>query len=303
VSGATKLCAPVALLLFLVAGCESLCLGSKCTDFSRSMSLETYSAVKHERPYELTLRKGGALLRYIGVEHSRNPLGTTAKTLNGVLTEYAPTKLYVEGPLQPPKSTLSETVSSYGESGLLMYFAKERGIEIQSLDLPIEEEVQSVAATFGRETAALFYGLRATLQQEQESAIDRGAFLERKVMPWLVLHRALPEPLSAKDFARHLPTLVKGANTLDDASLAWFDPLAASNLTIFNEIARYLVDLRDRKMIEMLVADVKKGHKILAAAGFSHVVMQEPDIRRLLGCIPRHYDKAILRSPSTAVCD
>lgn len=48
-----------------------------------------------------------------------------------------------------------------------------------------------------------------------------------------------------------------------------------------------LVDLRDQRMIKMLIVDFRKGHKILAATGVSHVVMQEPDIRRLIGCTPK----------------
>ena len=122
-------------------------------------------------------------------------------------------------------------------------------------------------------------------------------------MPWLVLYGALPAALKADEFLIPLPALIKGAATLSSASLEWFNPLQLADVTVFNEISRYLVDLRDQRMIKMLVLDFRKGHRILAATGVSHVVMQEPDIRRLIGCTPQQYDGKFLKSPSIANCD
>lgn len=290
--------------IFLLSGCANFDSVSNRSEFDRTMTMEAYGELKHARPYELVLRKGGAELLYLGVEHSTNPLSETNKILQEVFSRYTPTKLYVESPLRLPKSTIAETVSSFGESGVLMYIANERKIEIESLDLPVREEIDQVAAKFGRETTALFYGLRLVLQQERRSTdFNREIFLEQKVMPWLVLHGALPKAQKADEFLKPLRGLIKGAATLSDASLEWFDPLQSADATIFNEISRYLIDLRDRRMIKMLVVDFRKGHKILAATGVSHVVMQEPDIRRLIGCTAKQYDGKFLESPSIANCD
>jgi hypothetical protein len=291
-------------VVLLLSGCANFDASSNRSVFDRTMSLQTYGALEHERPYKLMLRKGTAELQYIGVEHSRDPSGVTVAILRAAFAHYSPTKIYTESPLRPPKPTIDETVSSFGESGVLMHVAHERGIEIASLDLPVRDEMDQIGAKFGRRTAALFYGLRAVLQQEQVSIdFDRESFLEQKVMPWLVLHGALPSALTVDAFLEPLPKLVANSATIGSATLEWFDPLRTSNAVVFNEISRYLVDLRDRRMIEKLVMDFRQGHKILAAAGFSHVVMQEPDIRRLIGCPPMRYDKVILRSPSIASCD
>jgi hypothetical protein len=279
--------------IFLFSGCANFDSVSNRSEFDRAMTMEAYGELQHARPYELVLRKAGAELLYLGVEHSTNPLSETNKILQEVFSRYTPTKLYVESPLRLPKSTIAETISSFGESGVLMYIANERRIEIESLDLPVREEMAQVAAKFGRETTALFYGLRVVLQQEQRSTdFNREIFLEQKAMPWLVLQFLIP-----------LPALIKGSATLSSASLEWFNPLRPAEVTVFNEISRYLIDLRDQRMIRMLVADFRKGHKILAAAGVSHVVMQEPDIRRLIGCTPKQYDGKFLESPSIANCD
>lgn len=290
--------------IFVLSGCANVDSISNRTEFDRAMTMEAYGELKHARPYELVVKKADAELLYLGVEHSTNPLSETNKLLQEVFSRYAPTKIYIESPLRVPKPTIAETVSSYGESGVLMYIANERKIEIESLDLPVREEIGQVASKFGNEATALFYGLRLTLQQERRSTeFNREVFLEQKVIPWLVLHGALPTTLSADEFLTPLPTLIKGAATLSSASLEWFDPLRARDVTVFTEISRYLIDLRDRRMIKMLVMDIRRGHKILAATGVSHVVMQEPDIRRLVGCTSKQYDGRFLESPSIANCD
>ena len=290
--------------IFLLSGCANFDSASNRSEFDRTMTMEAYGELKHARPYELVLRKAGAELLYLGVEHSTDPLSKTNKTLQEVFSRYTPTKLYIESPLRLPKPTIAETVSFFGESGVFMYIANERKIEIESLDLPVREEIEQVAAKFGQKTTALFYGLRLVLQQERRSTdFNREIFLEQKVMPWLVLYGALPAALKADEFLIPLPALIKGAATLSSASLEWFNPLQPADVTVFNQISRYLVDLRDQRMIKMLVLDFRKGHRILAATGVSHVVMQEPDIRRLIGCTPQQYDGKFLKSPSIANCD
>ncbi|MEA2562722.1 MAG: hypothetical protein QOH06_4226 [Acidobacteriota bacterium] len=42
-------------------------------------------------------------------------------------------------------------------------------------------------------------------------------------------------------------------------------------------------EYRDRFMVEKLTSHLKEGHRVFAVVGGTHVVMQEPTLRRGLG--------------------
>ena len=119
--------------IFLLSGCANFDSASNRSEFDRTMTMEAYGELKHARPYELILRKAGAELLYLGVEHSTDPLSKTNKTLQEVFSRYTPTKLYIESPLRLPKPTIAETVSFFGESGVFMYIANERKLKLNRL--------------------------------------------------------------------------------------------------------------------------------------------------------------------------
>jgi hypothetical protein len=67
---------------------------------------------------------------------------------------------------------------------------------------------------------------------------------------------------------------------------AWFDPTLEPPPTYLNEAARLSSRVRDEHMVRLLVAEVKRGQRVLAVVGRTHAFEQEPALRVGLGTIP-----------------
>jgi len=60
----------------------------------------------------------------------------------------------------------------------------------------------------------------------------------------------------------------------------WFDPTKSEAYT--NQVSRLSNEFRDRHMVMLLTEAVKKGGRVFAVVGFSHVVIQERALKAAL---------------------
>ncbi|MEA2553560.1 MAG: hypothetical protein QOJ65_1736 [Fimbriimonadaceae bacterium] len=61
--------------------------------------------------------------------------------------------------------------------------------------------------------------------------------------------------------------------------IRWIEPGGKGPL---NRVSRASSELRDRHMVDVLLNSLKPGQRVLAMVGASHVVMQEPPLRKSL---------------------
>lgn len=289
--------AGTALVVAVQAGC------SVASSAVEVMTLDQYSAVKHDLPYILRACSGRGSLRYVGVRHTRDSGHESVRAVVEELTRTSPDVVFIEGPVFPPKATLEATVDAYGEPGAVLFISNRREISVQSLDLPFRDEAAEVVAKFGLDRAATFYGLRLVAQElSDDSGADVELLLRGRVIPWLRRNQLVPddaEPMSAfrSSVSRSLGRDIEWRTV----SPSWFDPLASSG-GVTNEIARFLVRFRDERFAGILSAQVRLGRRVVAVAGASHVVMQQPAILSRLGC-PAPENSGIQLSPSEHSCD
>lgn len=281
--------------------------GSGCAEINLRppLTLNEYELLDHDMPYELRICKGTGMLKYLGVEHSNL---IASPTINFILERYkktSPQIIYVEGPVFAPKATLNESVSAYGEPGALLFLAASDKVHVKSLDLRPSDEMAQVIGKFGQDWATAFYGLRLVAQESTENPmVSIKEFLEHKVLPWLSKNMALiPGLKSEQEFIKIVNSVLPEVGDLSQISVDWFDPISSHKDRKTNQIARFLVETRDKRMVRLLGEEINEGKRIFAAAGFSHVVMQELAIASYVGCPNSKYDAKRKISPSIYQCD
>lgn len=267
------------------------------------MTLEQYTSIQHDMPYVLRACAGTGVLRYIGVQHSRDVQAAGVRAVIDEFNRTHPDVTFVEGPAFAPKATLEASVNAYGEAGAAIYLASQRQIRAGSLDLPFPEEAAQVVARFGEDRAIAFYGSRLLVQElRQDRHANPDRLLREKVLPWLQRNGMLADrvdPLAA--FQGAVSRVFGSVSDWRQMPSEWFDPLREQGATT-NEIARFLVRQRDNRFAELLATQVKSGRKIVAVAGASHVVMQEPAILSRMGCRIKNVER-VRPSPSEHRCD
>ena len=227
---------------------------------------------------------GGEAVRLIRAQYQREP----------------PEIVYVEGPAFEPKASLEDSVRAYGEAGALLFLARKDGLPVRTLDLPVRDEMSEVSARFGRDWALAFYGVRAIVQERaRRQGADLSSFLTDKLLPWLSKNVETERNLSLDAYLSIIRGVAPELVDWSQVPQEWFDHIVPKPRRVTNVIAGFLVEARDRRMVERLAGDVRDGRRVLAAAGFSHVVMQEPALESRLGCAA---GASTGRSPSVYRC-
>lgn len=269
------------------------------------MTLSDYAAIRHDTPYVFKACAKGASLVYVGVRHSRSLKDEPIATVMQQMAAASPTIVLVEGAVPAVSAPLEDAARNWGESGVTAYLARARGIPVASLEGSLAEQAKDLRQAFGDDKVIAFYGLRIIAQERgrAQATFDFGAFLDQRLLPWLYKNGVTTEVLSVDAF-RAVAARVTGVGGVASAPESrWFDPLAQSDQYGFRTMSGYLVNARDIMMANRLVKSVLGGERVVAVAGHSHVVMQEPAIRYPLACKGLVETGAQRSSPSVARCD
>lgn len=245
------------------------------------MSYEEYGGITHARPYLLRFRQGDGELLYLGVGHTRDPKDPQVVRLRELWDEFHPTIALAEPRLGFFVGGLAPGVKQFGEAGAVFALARRDGIRVHTLEAPLDEEMRAVLARWPAPEAAAYYVLRASLDRGSPAAVEQeAAHLVVKRTRWPGLEGSL-------DYSR-LDSLmrVEFPDTPDwrtlPASVTW---PGRSDLFL-NRVSTTVNRFRDEYMISTLATLLARGERVFAVVGASHVVMQEPALRSLLGPAP-----------------
>ena len=259
------------LILILSLHCKTL-------QYSRMLSLEEYYQQDGINPYilELDTKTGGLL--YYGVFHTLDPRDPQISNIEQKWNEFKPTVAYSEGGVWPVDDSRERTIQQYGEQGFLRYLADRDGVPIRSIESPKHLEVSYLRNYFFPRHIKVYYILKyATLRKRLGRDLSNARLEER-----------IQKLFSDSDISRYHPR-----------SLAEFEAIVSQcfpdlkdwrsippHYFYFSKQGKFLVDIhyklndyRNRNMLKTLVNGLKKGERIFAVVGRSHVVSQEPALR------------------------
>lgn len=243
------------------------------------MSFEEYGRIHHRIPFVLDIKENGAELIYFGIRHTRNPADPQFGEAFRLWKKLKPTLAYNEDITAGPRTTLSESIAMDGERGAISFWAKQDRIPIRSIDLSRAEEFQLLSKGIPPERIKMFYLLRSLqqlLQRPSEGGFHRSAEqIAGSDLRMLAKQGVSGKPRSITEIDAVWQRLgIRGDWRTPD--IKWVEPGGKGPL---NKVGRASSELRDQHMVEVLRAALRRGERVFALVGASHVVMQEPALR------------------------
>jgi hypothetical protein len=243
------------------------------------MTWQEYESRSTEWPYLLRIAGSRGELLYYGARHTYSPGDPQIEEIERLWNEFRPDIAFNEGGNPPIESSRDETVRKGGEGALIRFLAARDDVPVTTLDPSRSEEVAHLKRRFAAKDIKLFFLLRAVAQHTNRGA--EGS-LEAEIERILGIYNASPglmgPPRTLGEVAAAYRQRLPGHGEYKDTPMSWFDPVRTE--TFLNDISREGSEYRDRFMVEKLTSHLKEGHRVFAVVGGTHVVMQEPALRR-----------------------
>ena len=247
-------------------------------NYSGLVSWEEYQRRRNFEPYVLELDGDTGSLLYFGVLHTQHANSPQIHEIKKRWREFRPDVVFTEGGIWPLEISLKTAVEKHGEQGLVRYLCRRDGIIIKSLEPRREQETFLLLKHFSAEQIKVFYILRQALLQR---------IMGREINDIRYVHRILKR-LSAGPFAktklntiRHFELCVShmfpGLENWRLIPESYF--YSSEPGSWLSRMFRMVNDIRNHSMIRKIMKQVKRGKRVFAVAGRSHVVMQEPVLR------------------------
>lgn len=245
--------------------------GQQCT---KIMSFEEYAKLSVRGPHILNLHVGNGHLLYFGAEHTYDPTDPQLYEIEQLWKDINPTIAFNEGGDIPIENSREETVARHGEAGLVRFLATRDKILVRSIEPRLADEVAVLLHHFPVERIKLFYILRQVVQYRKMKKVESLEDYISKFLIMLSKVRGLEgAPCSLTEFEENFIRTFPKLRNWEEVPESFFNPTEMETFT--NDIARKSSQFRDKHMAELLIQEVKKGMKIFALVGFTHVVMQE----------------------------
>ncbi len=250
------------------------------------MTYDEYAKVRHAYPYIVELQIGKGALLYFGAQHTNDPKHAQIARIEKLWKEFRPTLALNEGGDPPVLQSVSEAVSRIGESGLVRYLAVRDKVPVRSLEPSRADEAAFLLKTYTPEQVKVFYALRQVPQfrnSKRDETIE--THLDFVLGKWLSSVPGLEgSPRNLSEFEQSCLWLSPKLKDWRDVEQSWFDPIKSEAYT--NQVSRLSGEFRDRFMVKLLIDEVKKGERVFAVVGGSHVVMQERALKAISSDTP-----------------
>jgi len=244
---------------------------------ARIMTFEEYRAISHAVPYVLEVQDGnGGELIYFGARHSYEPDDPQCRWIEQLWTDFRPAIAFNEGGDPPALSSAAEAISHHGEAGLVRFLAARDGVPVKSLEPTLDQLVDdALAAGFSPQQVKLYHALLPWISYRQSAGAEPlEAFMGRVLSSLSQFQSLQGPPRDVRELDSVFAELFPEQPDWRSVPREWFDP--AANGTFLNALARRVSELRDVHMVGLLSDAVRRGERVFAVVGASHVVMQEP---------------------------
>lgn len=258
-----------------------------CGSRSGVMSWQQYAETRHQTPYVLEATRETGELLYFGASHMGEMVGKPilpqTEQIERAWARYRPEVAFYEGrsTYGAELPTVLDAAKRAGEPGVVNFLAARDRVPAHSLEPTLEEEVAELRRHFTAEQVRLYYVLRCVSQRCTGPGTP-----EEQVERWLQRREgtspSLPgPPRSIDEVATMTARLLPHLGAWQDVSAQDRDPIprAGRRGTFLSEISRRSSIMRDEQMVRTLVRAVRRGQRVFAVMGASHVVMQESALR------------------------
>lgn len=265
--------------LLLALGCI-LTLLSSCSypKYKGLLTWDEYYKNSEKRPYilELTAKKGS--LVYYGSLHRVDPRDLQFVDIERRWKKFKPTMVLCEGCIWPLEESRKRAITRYGEGGLLRFLAAQDRIPIQCIDPPRDKQAIYLSRFFPPEKIKIYFILRqAMINRNMNKDINNVNYVGAILRELTSLDRFKSNPYTLEEFensVRNLFPELKKWQSIPCSYLYSNDPE-----DFLPQIHLKLNEFRDNHMIRILLNSLKRGKRVFAVVGRSHVVKQERVLR------------------------
>lgn len=229
---------------------------------------------------------------YFGSEHKKDPAHTQFVTLHEEWKKFLnkvqnkkSIVIYEGNVNENSLSSLEVSIEQFGESGAIVYWAREVNIPYFRPEPTIGDESKKLLEEYSKQEVVYFYMMRAIASWRRSSAPEGfNEYIKR------IVQRNIKE-LGWPDFDFSFESTV--ANThkkifdkefdIEDKNFIMRVANPMYNLSNINEIARKSSQVRNVAILNCIEGCWEKGYSIFVVYGASHAVMQEHAIKSLVG--------------------
>ena len=251
----------------------------------RILSYEEYARIEHDIPYVLRFNHGHGSLLFFGSAHTYDPGDPQVGRIAALWTDFRPTLAYNEGGDPPAELALEAAVSRFGESGLVRHLARRDRVPVASIEPTMTRQVEVLReAGFSDEQIKLFFVLRQVPQHLEQAGSPMSDARATEVLAYFTKTTGLTgSPTTPAELAAACTRLLPALRDWREVPQAWFDPVVERSPAFTGTASLRLSVLRDAWVVDLLGEVVGRGERVFAVMGASHVVVQEPALRVLLG--------------------
>ncbi|PCC72189.1 hypothetical protein SAMN02745121_01398 [Nannocystis exedens] len=262
----------------------SLLAGLAACRRGRILSHEEYADIEHDMPYVLRFaREDGALL-FFGAKHIDDAGDAQVARIAALWAEFRPTLAFNEGGDPPVEASLVTAAARFGESGLVRFLARRDGVPAASIEPSMRAQVEALRTSgFSDEQILVFFVLRQVPQHRARAGVPMDEARLVEVLRHFHAATGISAPATADELASASARLLPPLRHWSEAPAAWFDPVFTRPAAFTNAANRRVSQVRDAWVVELLADRMRRGERVFATMGASHVVMQEPALRARLG--------------------
>lgn len=265
------------------------------------MTAEQYAEIEHDIPYIFEVESGDKKITYFGAGHSWDPDDPMWIQLKGMVTGAQPNMVIVEGfenlanrkeeaTEEAKKYNEEEIIGRHGESGVVLKWATELGIDFDSPE-PSDREQFKFLEQQGLSKDSIFaqqFFMMIPQWQQYTDKPDFKEFAQKQI-------DRFEHNTNWSDFEysyEHLEQIAEkiwgeGINLADPGyyhdrtdPIPWADK--KKDQTEVNRVSEASNRFRDQYMISRIAEYLQTHDRIFIVYGASHAVMQEPALRKLL---------------------
>lgn len=229
-------------------------------------------------PYVLEIEHAPGALLYYGAMHSRDPDHPQKSDIEKRWQAFKPTVALCEGRSRGFMiGALFVLFSGLSEPMLVHRLARRDDIPLYSLEPAYESEVAELLEQWPAELVAIFNTTRVYWSESQGHADDGLAakLLARRTDVDGLRGSIASTAQFDQIWEKHFPDLPSWRSTKTDPEHPFFGQMGDASR-----------EIRGDHMVRTLVDLVRKGERVMAVVGCSHVIRQEPMLRVALGAPP-----------------
>jgi len=254
------------------------------------LTYNEYSKLKHEIPYKLVIKSNDNYLYYFGERHSFDPKDSQFDVVLDfwndfiIKTEGKKRIVFVEGGLRPVETDRDFSILNHGGMGYVTHLANKVDIQTYSPEPDEAYERNELEKKFTKDQIQYYYFARVVYQwvrkQEPKPLFEKyiGKFLEMDKLRsgWV------DYDFSLENMIRIHEELFKVRFDKNDTDLFYsiVNPVIINH--VINDVSANSGYVRDEYIVKMIKQYIEVGYSIFAEYGCSHVVMQEPLLRKVL---------------------